>query len=114
MSLELQILMFVIAICVAVFIIHQSRVSRLNVRYAIIWIGGVIGVLILSVFPKILSFLADLFRISTPVTTLFFLTIMVLYILLFYAFIKISTLENRVNNLTYENALLQKKVDDEK
>ena len=112
MNNALRITMIILSIITTLFIITQSKKFKINIKYAVIWILGSIGILILSVFPIILDYISIVLNISTPTNALFFLTIGVLYLLLFYVFTKISYLENRINNLTYDNALLRKKLED--
>ena len=112
MNNTLRLTMIILSIITTIFIITQSRKFRLNIVYAVIWILGAIGIFILSLFPVILDYTSSLLSIASPTNALFLIALAGVYLLLFYIFTKISYLENRINNLTYDNALLRKKLED--
>ena len=112
MNNTLRLTMIILSIITTIFIITQSRKFKLNIKYAVIWILGSIGILILSIFPNILNYTSSLLSIASPTNALFLIALGVVYLLLFYIFTKISYLENRINSLTYDNDLLRKKLED--
>ena len=60
---------------------------------------------ILSIFPQIAYFFADICGIKSPVNFIFLFSIMVLFVHNFYLTLRISNLDNMINSLTEEIAV---------
>lgn len=105
MSMSLRIILFVTSVFVFLFIMKKIRKSKLKIEYALFWIVSSILLLVLSIFPQIAYFFADLCGIKSPVNFIFLFAIMVLFVNNFYLTIKISHLDNMINCLTEEIAV---------
>lgn len=92
-SLSLQIELIVFALLFAVFIFKKMRDQKLSVKFSLMWLGVIICIIVLAVFPKILSALCRITGVETPSNLLFFLA---LFVLLFMCFTLTSSLS--VNN----------------
>jgi hypothetical protein len=112
MGLDLQIVMFSLAIITLIYVILNIRNSSMDIHYSISWLVFAICIVIMSIFPGVISFVSRILHISTPVFTLFLIMISFLYALTFYLYMKISVLRKEVNNLTYEAARLDKELKD--
>ena len=97
-----RILLIVVSLLTTYYILKRIRQSKLQIEYAIFWIlfSGV-----LIVF--------SLFGMQLPVNFIFMLFIFVLMVKLFLMTIELSTLENKVKDLTQELALEEKERRDE-
>ena len=95
------------------YILKKIRQSKLQIEYAIFWILFA-GVLILfSLFPWLVSMLTRLIGMQLPVNFIFLFFIFVLLVKMFLMTIELSTLENKVKDLTQELALEEKERADE-
>ncbi|MGN1478404.1 MAG: DUF2304 domain-containing protein [Acutalibacteraceae bacterium] len=92
-SLSLQIELIVFALLFAVFIFKKMRDQKLSVKFSLMWLAVTICIIVLAVFPKILSALCRITGVETPSNLLFFLA---LFVLLFMCFTLTSSLS--VNN----------------
>lgn len=88
--------------------------KRLNIKYSIIWILWALLSLIMAIFPEIFYFFSRVVGIALPVNGVFLIMIGLLYGLTFYVYIMISKHNSQINQLTYEIAILKKKLDDKK
>lgn len=115
MQINLQTSLIIGALATLFFVIYVSKKTRMNIRYAIVWIFWCFIILLLSVFPKLIDFIAETLSISTPTNAVFLIFIFLGYLMSFYLFIKVSQLNDRIKILTYECAELRRKKDsDEK
>ena len=109
MNKTLHIFLFVFSLMSIIIILHNVRRNKMNIHYSMIWI--IIGILliVISIFPGLVSFLSRIVGISTPSNTIFLITIFFLYALSFYSYLRISKLSDQIQSLNYEIALLKKK-----
>ncbi|MEG0577619.1 MAG: DUF2304 domain-containing protein [Bacilli bacterium] len=110
MQLTLQSALLVCSFITFIFILVTVKKTRMNIRYAIVWIAWGIIIIILSIFPQIIDKLSVILSISIPTNTLFLIFIFLLYILSFYLFIKVSQLSEEIKTLTYSISALQKEI----
>ena len=104
MSTSLRVILFVASLCVFFFIMKKIKKAKLKIEYALFWIVSSL-LLILSVFPQIAYFFADICGIKSPVNFIFLFSIMVLFVNNFYLTLRLSHLDNMVNSLTEEIAV---------
>ena len=95
------------------YILKKIRQSKLQIEYAIFWIifSGVL--VIISLFPWLVSLFTRLLGMQLPVNFVFMVFIFILLVKLFMMTIELSTLENKVKDLTQELALAEKERRDE-
>lgn len=95
------------------YILKKIRQSKLQIEYAIFWIifSGVL--VIISLFPWLVSLFTRLLGMQLPVNFVFMVFIFILLVKLFMMTIELSTLENKVKDLTQELALEEKERRDE-
>ena len=105
MSTSLRVILFVASLCVFFFIMKKIKKAKLKIEYALFWIVSSILLLILSIFPQIAYFFADICGIKSPVNIIFLFSIRVLFVHNFYLTLRISNLDNMINSLTEEIAV---------
>ncbi|WP_195548454.1 DUF2304 domain-containing protein [Holdemania sp. 1001095H_141210_F2] len=108
MAWKLQLILLTFSILFLFIIIKFIKKSKLTTDIAIIWILWGIGLIIISAFPILMQYIANILGIATTINALFLIMIYLLYCLVFYLFIKISALEDKVKNLTQYIALKEK------
>lgn len=113
MTLIFRILLIVVSLLTTYYILKRIRQSKLQIEYAIFWIlfSGVL--IVFSVFPWLVSMFTRMIGMQLPVNFIFLLFIFVLMVKLFFMTIELSTLENKVKDLTQELALEEKERHDE-
>ena len=108
-----RILLIVVSLLTTYYILKRIRQSKLQIEYAIFWIlfSGVL--IVFSLFPWLVSMFTRMIGMQLPVNFIFLLFIFVLMVKLFLMTIELSTLENKVKDLTQELALEEKERRDE-
>ena len=108
-----RILLIVVSLLTTYYILKRIRQSKLQIEYAIFWIlfSGVL--IVFSLFPWLVSMFTRMIGMQLPVNFIFMLFIFVLMVKLFLMTIELSTLENKVKDLTQELALEEKERRDE-
>ena len=106
-------ILIVVSLFTTYYILKRIRQSKLQIEYAIFWIlfSGVL--IVFSLFPWLVSMFTRMIGMQLPVNFIFLLFIFVLMVKLFFMTIELSTLENKVKDLTQELALEEKARADE-
>ena len=108
MTLVFRVILIVVSLFTTYYILKRIRQSKLQIEYAIFWIlfSGVL--IVFSLFPWLVSMFTRMIGMQLPVNFIFLLFIFVLMVKLFFMTIELSTLENKVKDLTQELALEEK------
>lgn len=114
MGLKLQITLFVVTCVVFYIILKNIKKSKLSTDLATVWILWCIGLLLLIIFPNIATYFGKLIGIVTPINAIYLIMIFILYAMLFFLFIKMSLIEEKVKNLVHIIALMEKEKQDGK
>ena len=104
-----NIYFIVISILVITYIIISIRRGKLSIKASFVWIIASIIMLLLSIFPYSINWLAQLFGIEYPPALFLTLCIVFLIILLFNHSKKIAILQEKVNDLAQEVSILKNK-----
>ena len=94
-----RIILIVVSILSTWYILKKIRQSKLQIEYAM--------------FPWLVSLFTRLLGMQLPVNFVFMVFIFILLVKLFMMTIELSTLENKVKDLTQELALAEKERRDE-
>ena len=108
----LQIGLFGVSLATLIYVLYNVVKDKMNIHYAMIWIIWSIGIVIISIFPEIIYFISNMIGIQTPVNTVFLVMIFLLYILSFYVNMKLSRHNSDIINLSYEIAVLKKRLEE--
>lgn len=109
---EWNLMLLIGAIATLVFVIVVGKKMHMNIHYMIVWVLWAFLIIILSIFPSILDFIANILGIATPALAILFIFIFLVYIICYYLFIKASNFNDRINKLTYEVAQLKKELEE--
>lgn len=100
-----------VAVCLA-FLYGLNRAMKnrkLTENQAVMWIGGTVGLLLLSLFPSILKRLSGLLGIWwAPAALIFFFLVVIVVIVLRHT-MSISLLDNEINELAMQVMLLKER-----
>jgi len=88
------------------------RKGRMSLKYSLMWFGTGIVLLIVAIFPQIVSWLADLFGIYSEVNVVFFLGVCFILVIILSLTSIVSGLCDRLRSLTQTQAMLEKRVRD--
>ncbi len=108
MSIKLQILIIVVILLAMLYIINHVRKKSIDFRYALLWLSVCLGVLVLTVYPKLLALLAKVLGIASPVNMLFFLGFCFSIVIIFTLSIALSNLTDKVKKMAQEIAIIRK------
>ena len=108
MSVRLQIIIIVCMLSVLLYIFNLMRHKRLDFKFAIGWIFIDICIMALAVCPVILTKIAKLIGIASPVNMLFFFGFCFSVAIIFALSMTISKLTDRVKKLSQEIAIIRK------
>ena len=107
-----RIVLIVVSLLSTYYILKKIRQSKLQIEYAIFWIVFAGVLVIISLFPWLVTLFTRLLGMQLPVNFVFMVFIFILLLKLFMMTIELSTLENKVKDLTQELALEEKERED--
>ncbi len=100
-----RIVLIVVSLFTFFGIVKRIRNAKVQIENSIFWIGFSALLLLLSIFPGIATWVADLLGIYSTVNFIFLFVIFVLLVHQFSNSIKISQLEDKIKELTQEIAV---------
>ncbi len=109
MSIRLKIFLFIVWICIFIFLFSKLRSKKADIRYILPWLLLDGGMMIITAFPGILTFFCRLFGIETPSNMLFFFGLVFLAMIVFSITLVISRQNSQIRDLTQRLALYEDK-----
>lgn len=107
MDYRIQIFFIAIVLIFLFFIIHLLKTKRLNLKYTLLWLFATIVLLIISIFPQIMYYIAGGLGIKTPINVALVLAgIFVILIIISITSI-VSELNKKLRSLIQEVSLLK-------
>lgn len=106
MSLFLRILLVAISFLTILFVLKKIRRTQLYIDDAIYWIVCSLLLFVISLFPQIAIFAADLLQVESPANLVFLVMIFMILIKLFNVCIDLSVQRSRLNRLVQKLALM--------
>lgn len=110
MDYILQMILIVFAILFSIFILVVTKKKQLSYRYTLLWLFFSFLVIVVSIFPKIITCISKLIHIKTPVNTLFLMVQIGLIVIIFFMTIGYSKHSEKITRLIQDNALLEKRI----
>lgn len=108
MSIYIRILLILGAVILLGFMIKKIRTAKLKIEYTVFWIGFSAILVLMGIFPQILTFIADTLGFQSPVNMVYLIIIFILIVKLFYNTLQISMLENKIDSLAQQIAIDRK------
>lgn len=105
MTLTIRIILIVISVFTFIYAIRKIRKSQMELADVFFWMISSIGLVVLSVFPRIASFFANLIGIQSELNFVYISIIFVILIKLFSLSIEVSQLKVKLRSLIQEIAL---------
>lgn len=97
----------ILSILIILYIVYSVRKGHLSIKTSFVWILASIVMLLLSIFPYSIDFVAHFLGIEYPPTLLLTLCIIVLLILNFNISNKMAKLQEKVIDLAQEVSVLK-------
>lgn len=104
----LRIVLFVASVVTAIFVFRKIRKSQFVIEDTLFWIFFCVLLLVLSIFPKISFFFANLLGFQAPVNFIFVVFIFLLVTKVFLLSVKLSKTETKLNELIQKVAIESK------
>lgn len=114
MSLYIRVLLICGALFVLGFMFKKIRQSKLKIEYTIFWIAFSVMLVLMGLFPGIVTKIAAMLGFQSAVNMVYLVIIFVLIIKLFYNTLQMSLLENKIDSLAQQIAIDRKLDSDNK
>ena len=98
---------------ILIFVIYSSAKSRMNVRYAVVWITWAVFVLIVAVWPGVAMRMANLTGVQSVTNFILLFMTAILFLLNYFLYMQMSRMDKNIRRLNYELSLLRQKKDEE-
>ncbi len=108
MNIRIQIIVGIIVLLALGVIINMIRQKKLELRYALSWLGVGAAILILDCFPQLITWISKKVGIASPVNMLFFFGFCFSLMIIFVLTVAVSRMSIRIKELTQELALFEK------
>ena len=112
MSMRLQLGIVFIMLVVVGIIVHFLRKRSIDFRYALAWIFVDICIIILALFPQVMTWLSGVLGVASPVNMVLFVGLCLALVVVFSLSMSMSRLSDRVRKLSQEIAIIRKDVYD--
>jgi hypothetical protein len=110
MHLDTQLASIAFALVVFMLVFEMVRRRRLGERYAILWLGAALALLVLAVWTQLLSAISKAVGIATPSNAFFVIAFAFLLFLLLHISAVVSRLADETRVLAQRMALLEAQV----
>ena len=111
MTFKLQMIVGVILIIGLIAIINMIRRRQLDLKYALSWLIAIFFVLVLDIFPILLTKLSGFLGIWAPVNMIFFLGFCFSLMIIFILTVTLSRMSERVRKLAQAVAINEEKIE---
>lgn len=105
MSLTLRILLIIGSVLTCVYVLSRVRKSRMKAEDSIFWLLFSLLLVLLGAFPGIVTNLADLIGIQSPINLLYLIILFLLILKIFRQDQRIARQQARITALTQRYAL---------
>lgn len=110
MSVVLRIILIVSSVLFNALVLNMVRIGRVEMRYALAWLFVGLSLLLFSIFPNLLSFIARLMGVMVPINAALFLAILFLMTILIGITIVVSNHKSRIYKLMQLLAIQEKRI----
>lgn len=100
MTLTLRIVLILVSLLTLLFVMRKVRSSKIKLEDSMIWILFSGALLILSIFPGVFDFFAELAGVYSTVNFVFLFFIFVLLVLCFNLHMRVSQADTKIKELT--------------
>ena len=112
MSLRIRLVVIVCMVFILIYIIRSISKKTIDYKYGLGWTMVTAIIAIFAIFPGILEWIAKVTGVIAPVNVLFFLGFILSLGIIFSLSKTVSKLQDKVNKLSQELAILRKDTHD--
>lgn len=102
-----NVFFIIAAVIIILYMLVSIRKNKLSVANSFVWIIFCIGLLLLSIFPKSLDWLAKTLGIAYPPALFLTLAVVILFIMVFIQSKKIEELQKKTIDLAQELSIVK-------
>lgn len=102
------------SILLILFIINLVRKNKLDEKYSILWLFASFIILIVAIFPNIITFFARKFNVYYPPTLMLLFSIIVLGAYIIHLSVVITKQNKMIVKLTQELGIFKESIEEEK
>jgi len=106
-SIRTHVFIIVVAVVAALLVLRLVATRQLRSKYALLWLGVAVAMIVVAAFPGLLDELADIMGVDYAPTLFLLLALGVLAFLVGHLTWEVSRLEMRLRTLAEDNALLR-------
>jgi len=110
--MSIQITALIVGIVLFALIFEMLRRRALREKYAVVWLFTGLFIIVSGLFPNLVVSLSDSLGFNVPSNFVFSLAGLVMLIVIMHMSLEIGTLEDKVQTLAEESALMRKRIDD--
>ena len=110
--MSIQITALVVGIVLFALIFEMLRRRALREKYAVVWLFTGLFIIVSGFFPNLVVSLSDSLGFNVPSNFVFSLAGLVMLIVIMHMSLEIGTLEDKVQTLAEESALMRNRIDD--
>ena len=112
MTVQLRIILFVLILLTFALFVDQIKQKKLKLQYTLTWMLLLLFILIVTVFPEILGFVANIMGIALPINMIFFFGFLFTLVIIYRLTMAVSKQSEEIKFLTQKVALLEKEIND--
>ena len=112
MTVQLRIILFVLILLTFALFVDQIKQKKLKLQYTLTWMLLLLFILIVTVFPRILGFVANIMGIALPINMIFFFGFLFTLVIIYRLTMAVSKQSEEIKFLTQKVALLEKEIND--
>lgn len=105
MSTSMRVLLLIGAIVLLIFVQRKLKTSQMQLMDALFWIAFSFLIFVLSIFPYVGIAIAQALGVESAANFIFLSVILLLIVKSFLQEIKLSSLEQKLTNMTQELAI---------
>ena len=111
MTVKLQIIVGICLFLALAMIVYMIKKRSLDLKYALSWLLALVFVLVLDLFPVLLTKLSAALGVWAPVNMIFFLGFCFSLLIIFTLTVMLSRMAERVRKLAQAVAMNEEKLD---
>lgn len=104
----------IFSIAFIIFIINLVRKNKLDEKYSILWLFASVVILIVALFPSIITIIAQKFNVFYPPTLMLLFSIIVLGAYIVHITVVITKQNKMIVKLTQELGILKEEINKQK
>ena len=94
------------------FVMHLVRKNKLEEKYSILWVIASVVILIVSLFPRLITIIANKFNVYYPPSLMLLFAIIILGAYIIHISVVITKQNKMIVKLTQELGILKEKIEE--